>query len=288
MTPGRTCCDLRRLRGEESSGFLERRPSQPDQPRGSFLHPVAPRASPTRGPPPAPGADPSASPCPAVRPAPPSPDPSLALSDSHLVLGLPQCPAPPSPSAHFCPPGHVARPPARCGSAGPPRPRLQSPGAPSPSTPPRPRRSSESPGVVPEDSLWRAALSGDWPPRRREAPPPPPSDLVSLMPAAAASPAPPSCGHSTPSPVTPGSVQRPLLPRRHRPALGGAALSGGLQSGSQLPGPPPECGTKFSLSGSGALLGWLRGAGWAESAAGWGRGPCASLTVLFSPPSPAQ
>ena len=131
VTPGRTQRDLRRLRGEESSGFLERRPSQPDQPRGSFLHPVAPRASP----------GPRTAPCPGSRPclslpgSAPSPRPTrVSLSATPISYSASHNARRPPRLQLTCPPGHVARPPARWEC----RPRTPLPPAPRSAEPPRP------------------------------------------------------------------------------------------------------------------------------------------------------
>lgn len=176
MTPGRTQRDLRRLWGEENAGFPERQP-------------LSARPAPRVLPPPS---RPSGVPGPADRPLPgeptlllpflqgaqppPSFGPSLAPRDSPPRAWPPTMPGAPLALCSLAPrdtwPG-----PLPGGSSGPPRPCLQPPGAPSLHAPSSPRLLRRT-RVVPEDSLWRATLSGDWPlPRRREAPPHPPVTL---------------------------------------------------------------------------------------------------------------
>lgn len=165
MTPGRTQRDLRRLRGEESAGFPERRPSQPDQPPSSSLHPPLPQTSRTRGPPPAQRSRPFLSfacraPCP---PTPALSRPSLAPRDSHLGLGLPQCPAPaPSPFAHL-PPGTRGPAPCPVGAPSPPGSQPPAPWSAQASTPPRPRSSSGEPELSQRTAFGELPCLGTGP-----------------------------------------------------------------------------------------------------------------------------
>ena len=172
MTPGRTQRDLRRLRGEESSGFLERRPSQPDQPRGSFLHPAAPRASP----------DPRTAPCPGSRPclsqpgSAPSPRPRptrvslLATPTSYSASHNAR--RPPRPQL-TCPPGHVARPPARW-ECRPPTPLPPAPRSVEPPRPLVPAAPPESPSCPRGQPLESCPVWGLAPPQAQGGAPPTP------------------------------------------------------------------------------------------------------------------
>lgn len=178
----------------------------------------------------------------------PQPSQSLAPRDSHLGLGLPQCPAPaPTPSAHL-PPGTRGPTPCWVGALWPVSSCLQPPGAPEPPRPLVPAAPWENlscPRGQPLESCPVWALA---PPQAQGGAPPPPSDLVSPSASPpAASPGPPPRAAATRTllpPVTPRSVQlgfpppslptpAPACPRGRR-----CLSSGGLQWGNQLPGCP--------------------------------------------------
>lgn len=300
MTTGRTRRDLRRLGGEERAGLPTGRPSQPDEPRGSSLRAPLPRASPA----------PRTAPCPQpptlLSPAlqgarlpprpPPRPRRSRAPCDPRLGLGLPQCPAPaPSPFAHL-PPGTRGPAPFRVGAlwaptslplASPAPPSLlRAPEPPRPLVPATPEENLSCPRG--QTAFGALPCLGSRPlPGRREAPPHP---QVTLRPrealAAGRLPAPlptrPAAARTPPHPrhtqLGPGRLL--ASPRLHQCALGGvaASLGGGACWGAGFRAAPEECGTKLSLSGSGALPGWL---GWdggevaAERTGGVGEGACA-------------
>ena len=143
MTPGRTQRDLRRLWGEENAGFPERQPLSA-RPAPRILPPPS-RPSGVPGPADRPLPGEPTLPLPFLQGAqpPPSSGPSLAPRDSHLGLGLPQCPAPPSPFAHL-PPGTRGPAPCPVGAPAPHAP-ASSPLERRASTPPRPRGSSGEP-----------------------------------------------------------------------------------------------------------------------------------------------
>lgn len=268
MTPGRTQRDLRRLRGEESLKFLERRPSQPDQaPRVfSFTQLFLGRPR-TRGPPPPwePTLPLPARQCPA---------PALARPESRSQrlpsrTRPPTMPGAPLALSSLAPGTRGSALPG--GSAGPPRP-ASSPRSAEPPRPLVPAAPLESPSCPRGQPLESCPVWGLGSPRRREAPPHPQVTLCPRAPAASRLPRPPELvATRTPSPVTPGLVQRPP-PHAGTGLPSGALPSGGLQSGSQPRAAPGSVGTKFSLSGLGALLGWLRGAGVGGKRGGVGEG----------------
>lgn len=247
MTPGRTQRDLRRLRGEESAGFLKRRPSEPDQPPGSSLHPPLPQMSGTRGPPPAQRSRPflflaCRAPCPPH----PRPKPARVLLPATPTSGLVSHNArrPPPRPLLTCPPGHVARPPARWALPRPPRPSLQPPGAPEPPRPLGPVAPPENLSCPRGQPLESCPVWGLAPPQAQGGAPPPPSDLVSpsaSLPAASPDPpaprplGPPSPRHTLLGPAwfLPLPTPAPACPRGRR-----SRSSGGLQLGSRLPGCP--------------------------------------------------
>lgn len=245
MTPGRTQRDLRRLRGEESAGFPKRRPSQPDQPPSSSLHPPLPQTSRTRGPPPTQWSRPFL-PLPAGRPPPPHPHPKPArvLLSATPTSGLVSHNArrPPPRPLLTCPPGHVARPPARWALPRPPRPSLQPPRAPEPPRPlgpAAPRGNLSCPRGQPLEScpVWGLA-----PPQAQGGAPPPPSDLVSP------SASPPAASPGPPAPRLLGPPSPPSHPAR-----------------SSLVSPPPHACTSLP---SGASLPLIWGAPVGEPASG--------------------
>lgn len=232
---------MRRARGSQTEA-----PLIPTGPEGHpSTQPLFGRPR-TRRPPPAREADP-ASPSPAGRPA-----PALALPDSSSPRLPPRALPPTMPGAPLAlcslAPRDTWPGPPPGGSPGPPRPCLQPPGAPSLHAPSSPRLLRRT-RVVPEDSLWRAALSGDWPlPRRRESPPHP---QVTLCPQAPRRRPPPPILPPTPPaprPLGPPPPTRPAQFSGFSPPYAGT----GLPSGAPL---PPVWGAPAREPASGLPLG---------------------------------